>query len=201
MPVVVTTLEQLTQHGANAAVWRRLGRTGEQTLTAALDNPDGHALYRAQEARADVADQQRRAAQREAQRPVCERCGEKFTDQRWAETTTPGYAWEAGSPAMCRNCDADYRADREAAEAVHVQAAAPEPEDGPEPGRGLEDREPRRRGLVLMVADAGQLLAVRVGVVLLGAHLVPPLSDRARWATRSDRVRAPAPASRWPGSA
>ncbi|MFJ7593328.1 replication-relaxation family protein [Streptomyces sp. NPDC097617] len=40
VPVVVTTLEQLQEHGADAAVWRRLGRTGEQTLTAALDNPD-----------------------------------------------------------------------------------------------------------------------------------------------------------------
>ncbi|MFD7629785.1 hypothetical protein ACFV7Q_27810 [Streptomyces sp. NPDC059851] len=41
VPVLVTTLEQLQEHGADAAVWRRLGRTGEQTLTAALDNPDG----------------------------------------------------------------------------------------------------------------------------------------------------------------
>jgi hypothetical protein len=30
---------------ADAAVWRRLGRTGEQTLTAALDTPDSDALY------------------------------------------------------------------------------------------------------------------------------------------------------------
>ncbi|MEW2297523.1 hypothetical protein ABZ719_33285 [Streptomyces sp. NPDC006743] len=42
-------------------------------------------------------------------------------------------------------------------------------------GQGLEDREPRVDGLALVVADAGQLLAVRVGVVLLGAHVVPPL--------------------------
>ncbi|MEV4342314.1 hypothetical protein [Streptomyces sp. NPDC049590] len=83
VPVVVTTLEQLTEHGAGAAVWRRLGRTGEQSLTDALDNPDGHALYRAQEARASAEDQRRRAAQREAQRPVCRRCGQKFTDERW----------------------------------------------------------------------------------------------------------------------
>ncbi|MFG2933915.1 hypothetical protein [Streptomyces achromogenes] len=44
MPVVVTTLEQLTEHGAGAAVWRRLGRTGEQTLTAALEQPRRHTL-------------------------------------------------------------------------------------------------------------------------------------------------------------
>lgn len=55
----------------------------------------------------------------------------------------------------------------------------------PDGDQGLEDREPRRRGLVLVVADAGQLLAVRVGVVLLGAHTVPPLPLRARLATQS----------------
>ncbi|MEU3957781.1 hypothetical protein AB0F45_36810 [Streptomyces achromogenes] len=48
MPLVVTTLEQLQEHGADAAVWRLLGRAGKQTLTAALDNPDGDALYREQ---------------------------------------------------------------------------------------------------------------------------------------------------------
>ncbi|MFD6347988.1 hypothetical protein ACFWF9_25190 [Streptomyces roseolus] len=41
VPVVVTTLEQLQEHGADTAVWRRLERDGEQTLTATLDNPDG----------------------------------------------------------------------------------------------------------------------------------------------------------------
>ncbi|MGW1281359.1 replication-relaxation family protein [Streptomyces tsukubensis] len=63
VPVVVTTLEKLTEHGADAAVWRRLGRTGEQTLTDALTNPDGDVLYRSQETRAA------------AERPVCGRCG------------------------------------------------------------------------------------------------------------------------------
>ncbi|MEH0573185.1 MULTISPECIES: hypothetical protein [Streptomyces] len=73
---------------------------------------------------------------------MCTRCGEKFTDQRWEETTTPGYAWEAGNPSMCRTCYADYLADREAAEATRAQAAAvPEPEDEGEP----EARRPRRR--------------------------------------------------------
>ena len=51
VPVLVTTLEQLQEHGADAAVWRRLGRTGEQTLHQALDNPDGDALYRLQDAK------------------------------------------------------------------------------------------------------------------------------------------------------
>lgn len=148
VPVVVTTLEQLRQHGAGAAVWRRLGRTGEQTLTAALDNPDGHALYRAQEARAEAEDKRRRAAQREAQRPVCKRCGRKFTDQRWEETTMHRTAWKAGDLSVCGDCHADDVARKEAAaEAARLQAAAPsepEPEHDRDPGRlrGLF----RRRG-------------------------------------------------------
>jgi hypothetical protein len=138
VPVVVTTLEQLQEHGAGAAVWRRLGRTGEQTLTDALDNPDGHALYLDQEARADAADQQRRAAQREAQRPVCKRCGGKFTDERWEEITMHRTAVRAGDKSVCGPCHADDVARQEvAAEAARLEAAAPpEPEDDPEPGRG-----------------------------------------------------------------
>lgn len=50
-------------------------------------------------------------------------------------------------------------------------------------GQGLEHGEPRLGGLVLVVADAGRLPAVRV--VLLGAHAVPPLSARVWWATHS----------------
>ncbi|MET8168894.1 replication-relaxation family protein [Streptomyces sp. NPDC005329] len=141
VPVLVTALEQLQEHGADAAVWRRLGREGEQTLTAALDNPDGDALYRRQAARADAEEKQHRAAEREARRPVCTECGEKFTDQRWEETTTRD-PWKTGNPYMCRTCWTDYLAGREAAEAARVQAAAPpEPEDDhdQEPGklRGL----------------------------------------------------------------
>ncbi|MFF0305611.1 hypothetical protein ACFYTV_33500 [Streptomyces sp. NPDC004562] len=82
VPGVVTTLEQLQEHGADAAVWRRLGRPGEQTLTAALDDPDDDVLFRDQEGRADAVEERRRAAEREVQRPVCKRCGQKFTDQR-----------------------------------------------------------------------------------------------------------------------
>ncbi|MFD4667994.1 hypothetical protein [Streptomyces halstedii] len=136
MPVVVTTLEKLTEHGAGAVVWRRLGRNGEQTLTAALDNPDGDALYRAQEARADAEDKQRRAAEREAQRPVCSRCGGKFTDERWEEITVHRTAVRAGDKSLCGPCRADDVARQEAAaEAARLKAAAPEPEDDQEPDR------------------------------------------------------------------
>ncbi|WP_254407498.1 hypothetical protein [Streptomyces sp. GMY02] len=140
VPVVVTTLEQLTEHGADAAVRRRLGRDGEQTLTDALDNPDGHALYRDQEARADTEDKRRRVAQREAERPVCRRCGRKFTGERWEETTARGGAWTAGGRSVCGLCHADDVARKEAAaEAARLQAAAPpepEREENHESGRG-----------------------------------------------------------------
>ncbi|MET8615877.1 replication-relaxation family protein [Streptomyces misionensis] len=137
VPVVVTTLKQLTEHGAGAAVWRRLGRTTEQTLTAALDNPDGDALFRIQEARADAEEQRREAAEREARRPVCTRCGRKFTDQRWKETTAHRTAWKAGETSVCSDCHADDVAREEAAaEAARLQAATPpEPEHDQEPGK------------------------------------------------------------------
>ncbi len=54
---------------------RWLGRAGEQTLTDALDNPDGYALYRRQYARAEAEEQQRRAAQREAERRCASAAG------------------------------------------------------------------------------------------------------------------------------
>ncbi|WP_331728628.1 hypothetical protein [Streptomyces sp. NBC_00158] len=143
MPVVVTTLEQLQEHGADGPVWRRLGRKSEQTLTAALDNPDGDALYRDQMARADERAAQRRVAEREAQRPVCSRCGQKFTEDRWEETTARGGAWTAGDLTVCGTCHADDVAREQAA---RLQAAVPLPlEDDRElarPGRGFF----RRRG-------------------------------------------------------
>ncbi|MFD5662619.1 hypothetical protein [Streptomyces hirsutus] len=147
VPVVVTTLEQLTEHGAGAAVWRRLGRAGEQTLTAALNSPDADALYRGQAARADAEDKRRRAAEREAQWPVCSRCGTKFTDERWEETTTRDPWKTAGGRSVCGNCHADDIARQEAAaEAARRQAAAPpEPkDDGQEAGKPRRDLFRRR---------------------------------------------------------
>ncbi|WP_060904611.1 hypothetical protein [Streptomyces scabiei] len=129
-------------------MWRRLGRKDEQTLTDALDNPDGDALYRRQYAQAEAEDERRRAAEREAQRPVCKRCGRKFTDQRWEETTAHRTAWNAGDVSVCGTCHADDVAREEAAaEAARLQAAMPpEPEhdhdQGPGRGRGWFRRRP-----------------------------------------------------------
>ncbi|MFH9740108.1 hypothetical protein ACH4MA_20800 [Streptomyces roseolus] len=82
VPVVVTTLEQLQEHGAGTAVWRRLERDGEQTLTATLDNPDGHVLYRVQEDPAEAEGERRRAAEREAERRASAAGGSSTTRAR-----------------------------------------------------------------------------------------------------------------------
>jgi hypothetical protein len=87
--VVSDTLEQLPEHGANATAWRRLGREGEQTLTAALDNPEGGAPFRDQEARAGAEEEQRRAPERGVQGHVCKRSEHKFTDSTSAGRRPP----------------------------------------------------------------------------------------------------------------
>lgn len=94
VPVVVTELEQLDAHGAGAPVWKRLGRHGWQTLTDALDNPDGDRLHQEQRAEQRRRAQEHAAAYRESQRPVCTRCGAKFTDERWkkVEAARPGWS-------------------------------------------------------------------------------------------------------------
>lgn len=67
IPAVVTTLDALRGHGADAAVWRRLGRSGCQTLPEALDNLDGDALYhRRSHTQARAEGERWRAAERAA---------------------------------------------------------------------------------------------------------------------------------------
>ncbi|MFJ7199756.1 MULTISPECIES: hypothetical protein [unclassified Streptomyces] len=102
------------------------------------DNPDSDVLYRDQEARADAAEERRRAAEREARRPVGKRCGQKLTDQRWAETTARGGGWSAGNLSVRGTCHVDDVAREEAAaKSVCLRAAAPpEPDDDPEEERG-----------------------------------------------------------------
>ncbi|MFI2078142.1 hypothetical protein [Streptomyces triculaminicus] len=123
-------------------MWQRLGRDGEQTLTAALDNPDGEALYRRQAAQAEAEEERRRAAERESWRPTCRRCGAKFTDERWEETTGRD-ARKAGDLSVCGSCHTNDVARQEAAaaEAARRHAAEPpEPEDDHDQAPG----KPRR---------------------------------------------------------
>lgn len=133
VPVVVTELERIIADPAGAAgkVWRRLGRDEWQTLTEALDNPDGDRLYAVQWKEAKRRQAEREAAEREAQRPVCTRCGSKFTDDRWQETTRS--SWPGECYRLCGSCakqaadraEAERVARRQAEEAVRAAAEVP----------------------------------------------------------------------------
>ncbi|SCK13238.1 hypothetical protein [Streptomyces sp. WMMB 322] len=115
IPMVATTLQQLQKHGSAGSAFWRFGRKRHQSLLDAVGNPRREAAeeraYAEDEARAKAyrAEQQRReeqlAAEREARRPVCARCGEKFTDARWkgAAEYPPGPRW---FPTLCQKCQA-----------------------------------------------------------------------------------------------
>ncbi|MGW5679755.1 replication-relaxation family protein [Streptomyces sp. NPDC003860] len=132
VPVVVTELERITADpaGAAGAVWRRLGRDEWQTLSEALDNPDGDRLYRVELQEARRRQAEREAAHREAQRPVCTRCGTKFTDERWQQISQ--HSWHGERDGLCRPCadedikrvEAERVARRQAVEAERAAAEA-----------------------------------------------------------------------------
>ncbi|MEV0695439.1 hypothetical protein [Streptomyces sp. NPDC050388] len=103
LPIVVTGMKQLQEHGPAGAIFRHFGRPHNQTLLEAIGNPRREAqdarrraeyaarerAYKEQLRRA--ADQQR--AEREARRPVCADWGTRFTDARWKALEPAG--WDA----------------------------------------------------------------------------------------------------------
>ncbi|WP_432128377.1 replication-relaxation family protein [Streptomyces sp. bgisy082] len=124
VPVVVTELERITADPAGAAgkVWRRLGREEWQTLGEALDNPDGERLYRVQWREAKRRREEREAAEREARRPVCTRCGTKFTDERWEYLLGRGRSWGDRTDELCGPCRDEHFARIEAERVARRQA-------------------------------------------------------------------------------
>ncbi|MFJ9847296.1 hypothetical protein ACIRYZ_44115 [Kitasatospora sp. NPDC101155] len=119
LPVVATTLQLLDAHGADAAVWRRFGREGWHTLTAALDNPDGDRLLAIERRTAAAARRAREQAEREASRPACTRCEAKLTDAEWERAR-----W---GERLCTPCQKE-ESDRKRAQlaAAEAEAAAAE---------------------------------------------------------------------------
>ncbi|MEU9376498.1 replication-relaxation family protein [Streptomyces sp. NPDC048255] len=145
IPVVVTTLDRLQEHGADAAVWRRLGRDHWQTLTAALDNPNGARLYEKELTQARAQTAARAAAAREKRRPVCAGCGTKFTDERWEQTERRRDWGDDGT--LCAACQ-EQKAETEIAAQI-ARIAPPEPaawqEASPETPKGWLKGLGRRR--------------------------------------------------------
>ncbi|MFF8717657.1 hypothetical protein ACF07T_40715 [Streptomyces sp. NPDC015184] len=83
----LSRIEQQRLHADLTPVFRCAIVANEACSTAMLRvHLEGDALYRDQEARADAEDKRRRAAEREARRPVCPQCGTRFTDERWQQT-------------------------------------------------------------------------------------------------------------------
>ncbi|MEZ0096077.1 hypothetical protein ABH925_007284 [Streptacidiphilus sp. EB129] len=112
IPIVVTTLDRLQQHGPLGAVWWRLGHSGLQTLGQALANPDGLAAYRARQAAeaeaerlaAEAEEREREHQEREDSRcPRCRRAADEYED--WDDAASGGHP--------CQPC---VRAQQEAAE-------------------------------------------------------------------------------------
>ncbi|MFD4860650.1 replication-relaxation family protein [Streptomyces atratus] len=124
VPVVVTELERITADpdGAAGKVWRRLGRDEDewQTLREALDNPDGDRLYTVQRKEAHRRKEEREAAQREAQRPVCTRCGAKFTDDRWQLIRQS--SWHSEGDELCDPCLDEHHEQVRAEKTARLQA-------------------------------------------------------------------------------
>ncbi|MEU3437819.1 hypothetical protein [Streptomyces sp. NPDC006863] len=122
VPVVVTELERITADPAGSAgrVWRRLGREEWQTLSEALDNPDGERLYRMEEEEFRRRQAERKAAEREAQRPVCTQCGARFTDERWQSTRQS--SWGSETDGLCESCKTEHFARIEAERVVQREA-------------------------------------------------------------------------------
>ncbi|MEU9546762.1 replication-relaxation family protein [Streptomyces mirabilis] len=121
IPIVATTLELLREHGPAGPAFWRFGRDHREPLLDAIGNPrrDAALARRRQAAREN---QQRREAQeaaaREARRPVCPDCGNRFSDDRWTAVDLRDWGQPREShPHLCEDCQNQAVAARRQAEA------------------------------------------------------------------------------------
>ncbi len=125
IPIVATTLEELGEHGPAGPAFWRFGRDHRQPLLDAIGNArrDAYLARRRQAAREDQRRrEEREAAQREARRPACAGCGQKFTDARWeAIDYTRDWSTRQSHPHLCEGC-------QDRAVAAQAQAEADERE-------------------------------------------------------------------------
>jgi hypothetical protein len=134
MPIVATTLELLREHGPAGPAFWRFGREDRQNLWDAIGNPrrDAALARRAEDARRRVVQE---AAEREAQRPVCGECGQRFTDDRWKTSTTVEWGHRDSHPHLCDDCKqravtAERQAERVEPEYQEQDQAVPEQKAG-----------------------------------------------------------------------
>ncbi|MFD3875876.1 replication-relaxation family protein [Streptomyces sp. NPDC058623] len=119
IPIIATGLNQLREHGPHGPVFLRFGRDHKQSLWEAVGNPRREAAeakardetrraqeeYQAQLRRSATAQATKKAAEREARRPVCTGCRAKFTDERWeAAGATDWGVPKDTHPHLCDSC-------------------------------------------------------------------------------------------------
>ncbi|MFE1453404.1 replication-relaxation family protein [Streptomyces olivaceoviridis] len=134
LPIIATGLNQLREHGPAGAVFLRFGRDHKQHLWEAIGNPRREAAdarareeirirqeeYQAQVRRAAQEQAAKKAAEREARRPVCTGCGAKFTDERWRAVERVGWGTtQEPRPTLCGDCDRQADADAQRASSAH----------------------------------------------------------------------------------
>jgi hypothetical protein len=130
---VAAGLNMLREQGPEGEVFHRFGRSGFQPLREAIGNPRrdaADARRRAEDERKEAEYKQQLLAEekkreREAQRPICTRCGGRFSDERWSEVQWQGAHM---NPQLCGVCapQAVREARRQAAEAEHRRQAEEE---------------------------------------------------------------------------
>ncbi|MFB6775526.1 replication-relaxation family protein [Streptomyces sp. NPDC056337] len=132
LPIVVTGMKHLKEHGPAGAVFRRFGRPHHQTLLEAIGNPrrEAHDARKQAEHAARQREHQeelrriaaQHRAEREDSRPVCAGCGTRFTDARWKATEPAGWGAPRDThPHLCDDC-------KQQAITVERQAQQAEPE-------------------------------------------------------------------------
>ncbi|WP_371665050.1 replication-relaxation family protein [Streptomyces sp. NBC_01241] len=119
IPIIATGLRHLREQGPTGPVFLRFGRDHMQHLWGAIGNPRLEAAdarreeeyrarqeeYKAQVRRAAEEQAAKKAAEREARRPVCTSCGAKFTDERWEEAQATDWGTPKDShPQLCDGC-------------------------------------------------------------------------------------------------
>ncbi|MEU1010996.1 hypothetical protein [Streptomyces sp. NPDC005890] len=116
LPIVVTGMKHLKEHGPAGAVLRRFGRPHNQTLPEAIGNPRREAHDARKQAEYATREweykeqlrrvAQERAAEQEARRPMCVGCGTRFTGERWKAIEPAG--WDdprETHPHLCDDCE------------------------------------------------------------------------------------------------
>ncbi|MFB6901524.1 replication-relaxation family protein [Streptomyces hydrogenans] len=106
--IVATTLDLLREHGPAGPAFWRFGRDHRQPLLDAIGNPrrDAYLARRRQAAREEERRrEEQETAEREARRPACKECGQKFTDDRWeAIGYSRGWGERESHPHLCEDC-------------------------------------------------------------------------------------------------